>query len=130
MGRLLFAGRDPAGTVGAATVPSLVRPGSPPISLFFRSLQLEGVFPDVNTVRAIVIRHIDAKWAGDLSDRPPSCKAEGEQLKTLEEVEDRIAAIPTRLGLTSACDRDLIYAAAVKQVAEHKDAILRFLNQP
>jgi hypothetical protein len=45
-------------------------------------------------------------------------------------VEDRIAAIPTRLGLTSACDRDLIYAAAVKQVAEHKNAILRFLNQP
>jgi len=99
-------------------------------ALFFRTLQLEGVFPDSKTVTVIQLRHTDAKFSADLSDVPPSCKVEGEQLKTLEEVDNRIAAIPTRLGLTSACDRDLIYAAAAKLVAQNKDAILRFLDQP
>src|SRR4030095_2803464 len=99
-------------------------------ALFFRSLQLEGVFPDSKTVSVIALRHIAAKWAADLSDVPASGKAEPAPPKTTEDVENRIAAIPTRLGLTSECDRDLIYAAAAKQVAEHKDAILRFLNQP
>jgi Patatin-like phospholipase len=99
-------------------------------ALFFRTLQLEGVFPDSKTVTVILLRHTEAKFAADLSDVPASCKVEGLQLKTLEDVENRIAAIPTRLGLTSECDRDLVYAAAAKQVAEHKDAILRFLNQP
>ena len=51
-------------------------------------------------------------------------------MKTLDEVEDRIAAIPTRLGLNSECDRQLIYAAAAKLVAEHRDEILEFLNRP
>ena len=99
-------------------------------ALFFRTLQLEGVFPDSKTVTVILLRHTEAKFAADLSDVPASCKVEGLHLKTLEDVENRIAAIPTRLGLTSECDRDLIYAAAAKQVAENKDAILRFLDQP
>jgi hypothetical protein len=99
-------------------------------ALFFRSLQLEGVFPDSKTVSVIALRHIAAKWAADLSDVPASCKAEPAPLKTTEDVENRIAAIPTRLGLTSECDRDLIYTAAFKLVAEHQDTILRFLNQP
>jgi Patatin-like phospholipase len=99
-------------------------------ALFFRTLQLEGVFPDSNTVTVIALRHTEVKWAADLSDVPASCKAESAPLKTPEDVENRVSAIPTRLGLTSACDRDLIYAAAAKQVAEHKDSILRFLNRP
>jgi hypothetical protein len=99
-------------------------------ALFFRTLQLEGVFPDSKTVTVILLRHTDAKFAADLSDVPPSCKAGEEQLKTLQDVENRIAAIPTRLGLTSECDRDLIYAAAAKLVAQNKHAILGFLNQP
>jgi patatin-like phospholipase len=98
-------------------------------ALFFRSLQLEGVFPDSKTVTVIALRHTDVKWAADLSDLPASCKAEG-TLKTAQDVDDRVSAIPTRLGLTSECDRDLIYAAAFKLVAQHKDAILKFLNQP
>jgi hypothetical protein len=65
----------------------------------------------------------------DLSDLPESCTAEG-TLKTAQDVDDRVSAIPTRLGLASACDRDLIYAGAFKLVAENKDAILRLLNQP
>ena len=98
-------------------------------ALFFRSLQLEGVFPDSKTVTAIALRHTDVKWANDLSDLPASCKAEG-TFKNAQDVDDRVSAIPTRLGLASACDRDLIYAAAFKVVAENKDAILKFLNQP
>jgi hypothetical protein len=99
-------------------------------ALFFRSLQLEGVFPDSKTITVITLRHTDAKWAADLSDMPASCKAEPEPMKTVEDVQNRTAAIPTRLGLTSACDRDLIFVAATKMVAERKGEILEFLNRP
>jgi hypothetical protein len=99
-------------------------------ALFFRTLQLEGVFPDRKTFTVISLRHTDAKFAADLSDLPAACKAEVQPMKTLDEVEDRIAAIPTRLGLNSECDRQLIYAAAAKLVSEHRDEILEYLNRP
>ena len=101
-------------------------------ALFFRTLQLEGVFPDSKTITVIALRHTDAKFAADLSDLPPACKTEPEstRMKTTEDVENRIAAIPTRLGLSSECDRQLIYAAATKLVAEHRDEILEYLNRP
>lgn len=99
-------------------------------ALFFRSLQIEGVFPDPKTLTVIALRHTDAKWAADLSDLPAACKAELVPLKTPEEVATRIAAIPTRLGLSSECDRALIYTAAVKLVTEHRDEILEYLNRP
>jgi Patatin-like phospholipase len=99
-------------------------------ALFFRTLQLEGVFPDIKALNVILIRHTDAKWAADMSDLPPACKAELNPLKTPEEVTNRIAEIPTRLGLTSECDRQLLHAAATKLVAEHRDQILENLNRP
>ena len=98
-------------------------------ALFFRTLQLEGVFPDAKTLQVILIRHTDAKWAADLSDLPKSCKAERQPLKTPEEVTNRVSEIPTRLGLSSECDRDLLYVAAQKLVAEHRDQILEYLNR-
>jgi hypothetical protein len=98
-------------------------------ALFFRTLQLEGVFPDIKSLTVIPLRHTDAKWAADLSDLPPACKAELQPMKTTEDVTNRIAAIPTRLGLTSACDRELIYTAANKLVTEYKDAILDFIDR-
>jgi predicted acylesterase/phospholipase RssA len=97
-------------------------------ALFFRSLQIEGVFPDSKTVTLITLRHTDAKWAADLSDLPPACKAES--LRTPEDVRERIAEIPTRLGLPSECDRQLVATAAAKLVAEHRGEILDFLNRP
>ncbi len=69
----------------------------------------------------IPLRHTDAKFAADLSDLPAACKAEVQPMKTLDEVEDRIAAIPTRLGLNSECDRQLIYAAAAKAERDEPD---------
>jgi hypothetical protein len=99
-------------------------------ALFFRTLQLEGVFPDSKTVAVIGLRHTDAKWAADMSDLPPACKAEPEPLKTPEQVTTRIAEIPTRLGLSSECDRELLHSAATKLVAEHRDEILEYLNRP
>ncbi|HKQ64268.1 MAG TPA: hypothetical protein VJZ73_04635, partial [Methylomirabilota bacterium] len=98
-------------------------------ALFFRTLQLEGVFPDIKTLTVVALRHTEAKWAADLSDLPQSCKAEVQPMQTLEDVENRIAAIPTRLGLKSECDRDLIYTAARKLVTEYKDAIVEFINR-
>lgn len=99
-------------------------------SLFFRSLQLEGVFPDSRTVTAIVLRHTDARWAADMSDLPPACKAEPKPLASPEAVRERIAEIPTALALPSGCDRELLVAAAAKLVAERREAILEFLNLP
>jgi len=86
--------------------------------------------PQRDLLTVIPLRHTDAKFAADLSDMPAACKAEPLPMKTLDEVEDRIAAIPTRLGLTSECDRALIYAAATKVVAAHRDEILQYLNHP
>jgi hypothetical protein len=97
-------------------------------ALFFRSLQIEGVFPDGKTITVIRFRHTDATWAPDLSDLPASCKAEAPPLQTPRAVNERIAEIPTRLVLNSACDRDLLGIAAAKLVAEHRDRILEFLE--
>jgi hypothetical protein len=99
-------------------------------ALFFRTLQLHGVFPNSKTLTIVWLRHTDAKWAADLSDLPPACRAEPEPLKTPEEVTTRIAEIPTRLGLSSECDRQLIFSAAAKLVAEYRDAILEFVDRP
>ena len=43
-------------------------------ALFFRSMQLEGVFPDDQTVRVVQLRHTDAQWQPDLSDLPEVCR--------------------------------------------------------
>jgi hypothetical protein len=98
--------------------------------LFFASLQTEGVFPDGKTFTAIGLRHTDAKWAADMSDLPPACKAEATPLATPQEVVERIAEIPTRLVLTSECDRQLLSTSAAKMVNENRAAILEFLDRP
>jgi hypothetical protein len=99
-------------------------------SLFFRRLQLEGVFPDSRTVRGIIFRHTDARWAADMSDLPPACKAERNPLESPEAVRERIAEIPTALVLPSECDRQLLVTAAAKLVAERRNDILDFLDRP
>jgi hypothetical protein len=99
-------------------------------TLFFWSLQTDGVFPDSKTIAVINLRHTDAKWAADMSDLPPACKAEATPLATPEEVTERIAEIPTRLVLTSECDRQLLAAAAAKLVDANRAAILEFLDRP
>jgi hypothetical protein len=98
-------------------------------SLFFRSLQMEGVFPDSKTITYVALRHTDARWAADLSDLPAACKAEQPPLTTPEEVTARIAEIPTRLVLTSECDRELLAASAAKLVEANRDQIIQFLQQ-
>jgi predicted acylesterase/phospholipase RssA len=99
-------------------------------ALFFRSLQIEGVFPDSKTIAVMILRHTDATWAPDLSDLPPACKAEAKPLESPEAVRERIAEIPTALNLPSQCDRELLATAATKLVAERRDAILEFLDRP
>ena len=99
-------------------------------ALFFRTLQLEGVFPDSKTIAVLLLRHTDAKWAADMSDLPPACKAEAKPLASPQAVTERIAEIPTALKLPSQCDRQLLSTAAAKLVAEHRDEILRFIDRP
>jgi len=98
-------------------------------ALFFRTLQLEGVFPDSKTITVIFLRHTDATWAPDMSDLPPACKAEPDAPQTPQGVKDRIAAIPTRLGL-GECDQQLLAVAGAKVVDAHRQDILDFMNQP
>jgi Patatin-like phospholipase len=96
-------------------------------ALFFRSLQIEGVFPDSNTIQVIPLRHLDAQWKDDLSDLPPACR-DDKGLRSPADVMERIAEIPTRLVLKSDCDRQLLATAAAKVVSEHRQEILDFLE--
>ena len=98
-------------------------------TLFFQTLQIEGVFPDAKTIAVVNLRHTDAKWAADLSDLPPACRAEATPLETPQEVRERIAEIPTRLVLSGECDRQLLFTAASKLVEQHRDRILQFLDR-
>ena len=96
-------------------------------SLFFRSLQIEGVFPDNQTARVVFLRHTDAKWKDDLSDLPEACRNESAPLDSPTAVVERIAEIPTRFWLASECNRQLLVTAAAKVVAQHQQEIEDFL---
>jgi patatin-like phospholipase len=96
-------------------------------ALFFRSLQLEGVFPDHHTLRVLQLRHTDAAWRDDLSDLPAACRQETPPLNSPAAVVEHIAEISTRFWLASACDRQLLAAAAAKVVAQNQQEILTFL---
>jgi hypothetical protein len=96
-------------------------------ALFFRSLQMEGVFPDPQTLRLILVRHIDAEWSPDLSDLPAACRAESPPLTSPVQVRERIAEIPTRFYIASECDRQLLATAAAKVVAAKRPEIEEFM---
>jgi len=96
-------------------------------ALFFRSMQIEGVFPDNQTARVIFLRHTDAQWKDDLSDLPEVCRQESPPLDSPTAVVERIAEIPTRFKLASECDRQLLITAAAKVVAQSKQEIEDFL---
>ena len=96
-------------------------------ALFYRSMQIEGVFPDNQTMRVILLRHTDAQWKDDLSDLPEVCRQESPPLDSPTAVVERIAEIPTRFKLASECDRQLLITAAAKVVAQNKQEIEDFL---
>ena len=96
-------------------------------SLFYRSLQAEGVFPADTTLRIIFLNHESAQWEEDLSDLPEACRNEKPPLTSPEDVQERLAELPTRLVITSECDRLLLHAAAAKVVAQNRQKIDDFL---
>jgi len=96
-------------------------------SLFYRSLQAEGVFPDETTLRIIFLNHESAQWEEDLSDLPEACRNEKTPLTSPEDVQSRIAAMPTQLVIPSECDRQLLRTAAAKVVAQNRQKIQEFL---
>jgi len=97
------------------------------MGLFYRSMQIEGVFPDNQTARVILLRHTDAQWKEDLSDLPEVCRQESPPLDSPTAVVERIAEIPTRFKFVSECDRQLLMTAAAKVVAQNKQEIEDFL---
>jgi predicted acylesterase/phospholipase RssA len=99
-------------------------------ALFLRSMQLEGVFPDDQTIRVVHMRHTDAQWQPDLSDLPEACRQVDPPLDSPTAVTERLAEISTRFWLASACDRQLLHVAAAKVVAQHQEEILTFLQGP
>ncbi|RZA36365.1 MAG: hypothetical protein EOP92_05680 [Lysobacteraceae bacterium] len=97
-------------------------------AIFFRTLQMQGVFPDERTVQVILLRHTDAVWKPDLADLPAACRNENPALRTPAQVRQRLAEIPTRLQIASICDAQLLTTAAAKVVAQNREAILAFLD--
>ncbi len=97
-------------------------------TLFFRSLQAEGVFPGREMIRVVPLRHIEARWRDDLSDLPPACHRVRPPLQSVAAVQARLAEIPTRLRVASECDRQLLATAAAKVVAQQRQSILEFLD--
>lgn len=99
-------------------------------ALFFRTLQLQGVFPDDRTIRVIVLRHTDAVWRPDLSDLPAACRNEQPPLETPIQVRQHLAEIPTRLKILSECDYQLLTVSAAKVAAQHEHEIRQFIDAP
>jgi hypothetical protein len=97
-------------------------------SLFYRSNQVEGVFPDRTTLRIVFLNHESAQWEEDLSDLPECCRNEKPPLTSPEEVQQRIAEIPTKFAMESECDRQLLHTAAAKVVAQNRQIIDDFLS--
>jgi hypothetical protein len=97
-------------------------------ALFFRTLQMQGVFPDDRTIQVVILRHTDALWKPDLSELPAACRNERPALRSPADVRQRLAEIPTLLQIKSDCDTQLLTAAAAKVVAQNRDSILAFLN--
>lgn len=97
-------------------------------SLFFRSLQMQGVFPDDRTIRLLILRHTDALWTPDLSELPAACRNENPALRSPADVRQRLAEIPTLLQIKSDCDSQLLTVAAAKVVAQNRSSILEFLS--
>jgi predicted acylesterase/phospholipase RssA len=97
---------------------------------FLRTLQLEGVFPDDQTIRVVHLRHTDAAWQPDLSDLPDACRQDNPGLDSPTAVVEHIAEISARFWLASACDRHLLQVAAAKVVAQHQQEIVAFLQGP
>jgi len=95
--------------------------------LFFRTLRLEGVIPDVNTLRIIYLNHTDAQWRDDLGDLPEACRNEEAPIRTPTEVMERLAEIPTRFKIASECDHQLLVTAAAKVVEQSREEIEAFL---
>ncbi len=96
-------------------------------SLLFRSLQIEGVFPDNQTLHVVFLRHADAQWKDDLSDLPEACRQDPPLFDSPAKVVERIAEIPTRFAIPSECDRQLLITAAAKVVAQNRQEIEDFL---
>ena len=96
--------------------------------LFLRTLQMQGVFPDEQTIQVIVLRHTDAVWRPDLRDLPAACRNENPPLKSPAQVRRRLAEIPTRLRIMSECDHQLLTVSAAKVVAQNRQDILEFLD--
>lgn len=99
-------------------------------SLFYRSMQVEGVLPDDATLRIVFMNHESARWEDDLSDLPEACRNEKPALATPEDVQKRISELPTKFVIASACDRQLLRTAAAKVVEQNRAAIVGFLAGP
>ena len=98
-------------------------------SLFYRSMQVEGVFPDDASLGIIFLNHESARWEEDLSDLPVSCRAENPPLSSPDDVQQRLAKIPTKFMVESECDRQLLHTAATKVVAQNQQRIQDFLAE-
>ena len=98
-------------------------------AMFLGIAQRQGLLPDTRTFSLVRLSHTNAQWKDDLSDLPESCRKEEASWRSPKEVAAHLAGIVTRLWLESTCDRDLIFTAAAKVVAQNESKIRQFLEQ-
>jgi predicted acylesterase/phospholipase RssA len=98
-------------------------------ALFFRVAQLGNLLPGSVEIVVVRLKHTDAQWKDDLSDLPESCRKEGVDWKSPQDVTKHVSGVVTRLFLKSTCDRDLVVQAAQKVIAQHEPEIRNALGE-
>ena len=68
--------------------------------------------------------------AARLRDLPEACRHEDPALQSPADVVERLAEIPTRFRVASACDRQLLAIAAGKVVAQNQQEIVELMASP
>lgn len=98
-------------------------------TLFFRVAKEGNLLPGSVEIVVVRLKHTDAQWKDDLTDLPESCRKEGVNWKSPQDVTKHVSGVVTRLFLKSTCDQDLVVQAAQKVIAQHEPAIRKAMGE-
>jgi predicted acylesterase/phospholipase RssA len=98
--------------------------------MLWHSLRTEGVvLPDFSHLRIVVLKHIDADWAG-YEDLPPACRQDFPRDVTALQIKQAVSEIPTLFKIKTPCHGALLNQAAHKVVEKYRHRIVKWLESP